>query len=188
MRILSKPVCISLGAFGLLCYAPVHAQMSIADARPTHVSEGIYSSISKADRKLYIRLAEANLAEIDAAKLALKKSEDAQIKDFAQRMIQDHSEALGQVSDLARNKQIELPPVPNKKHRKAAERMQALAPIEFNAQYAKTAVEDHREVLDLLDKIIAKADDSDLKALAQTLKPKIQEHLKMAMALTAGTQ
>jgi putative membrane protein len=143
------------------------------------------SSVSKADRKLYIKLAEGNLAEIASAKQALAKSTDQKIKTFAQHMIDDHGMALDELSTLARNKQVELPSVPDEKHRKMAERMADMSPIDFNAQYAKAAVVDHRATLKLLDKIISSSKDEDLKALAEKMKPKVQSHLKMALDLTA---
>lgn len=148
---------------------------------------GVLSSVSRADRKLYIRLAEGSLAEIAAAKQALAKSNDQQIKTFAQQMIDDHGMSLEELSALARNKQIELPSVPDEKHRKLAERMADMSPIDFNSQYAKAAVVDHRATLKLLDKIRSSAKDEDLKTLAEKVKPKVQLHLKAALELTAGT-
>lgn len=147
---------------------------------------GVLSSVSRADRKLYIKLAEGNLAEIAASKQALVKSNDQKIKTFAQQMIDDHGMSLEELSALARNKQIELPSVPDEKHRKLAERMADMSPIDFNSQYAKAAVVDHRATLKLLDKITSSAKDEDLKALAEKMKPKVQSHLKAALELTAG--
>lgn len=143
------------------------------------------SSVGKADRKLYVKLAEGNLAEIAAAKQALVKSNDSGIKSFAQHMIDDHGMALDQLSVLARNKRVELPAVPDEKHRKMAERMADMSAIDFNSQYAKAAVVDHRATLKLLDRITAKAKDEDLKALAEKMKPRVQAHLKMALELSA---
>ena len=62
-----------------------------------------------------------------------------------------------------------------------------LSAIDFNSQYAKLAVDDHRAMLKLLDKVTSSTRDEELKALAEKLKPKVQAHLKLAMELTAGT-
>ena len=144
------------------------------------------SSVSKADRKLYAKLTEGNLAEIDLSKQALSKSNDEKIKTFAQQMIDDHGMALDQLSTLAKNKQVDLPSVPDEKHRKMAQRMGDMSPIDFNKQFAQAAVVDHRATLKLLDKITSSAKDEDLKSLAQKMKPKVQDHLKMALELTAN--
>jgi putative membrane protein len=188
-----------LGLAGLVCYPLAHAQQHPATdsaARTSASSDspdapktsgGVLSSVSRADRKLYIKLAEGNLAEIAASKQALVKSNDQKIKTFAQHMIDDHGMALEELSSLARNKQIELPSVPDEKHRKMAERMADMSPIDFNSQYAKAAVVDHRATLKLLDKITSSAKDEDLKALAEKMKPKVQSHLKAALELTSAT-
>jgi putative membrane protein len=199
MRIETKISCLTLGVMAAVWNPLALAQSSTSSTKePVSITtpsapqgaggtESSQTSVSKADRKLYIKLTEGNLAEVAAAKQALAKSTDQQIKTFAQHMIDDHGMALDQLSMLARNKGIELPSVPDEKHRKQAERMAELSPIEFNGQYAKAAVDDHRATLKLLDKIIGDAKDEDLKALAKKMKPKVQAHLKMALDLTAAT-
>ena len=198
MRIKNKLSCLSLGLLTVALTPLVQAQQPASNStEPVSITTPSApdtvgklsgsSSVSKADRKFFITLAEGNLAEIAAAKQALEKSNDAQIKTFAQDMIDDHSMALDQLSALARNKHVELPSVPDEKHRKLAERMADMSTIDFNSQYAKAAVVDHRAMLKLLDKITSKTKDEDLKALAEKMKPRIQMHLKAALGLTAGT-
>jgi putative membrane protein len=199
MRIATKLSCLTLSMMALLCNPLAQAQSPSTDsAARTNASSdspdvpkstgGVLSSVSRADRKFYIKLAEANLAEIESARLALSKTVDVEVKNFAQHMLDDHSMALNELSTLAARKHVELPSVPDEKHRKLGERMKALSPIEFNSQYAaKSGVEDHRATLKLLDKVISSAKDEDLKALAEKMKPKVQAHLKMALDLTADT-
>lgn len=142
--------------------------------------------VSKADRKLYVKLAEGNLAELAAARQALSKSNDEQIKSFAQHMLDDHGMALDQLGTLARNGQVELPSEPDDKHRRLVQRQADLSAIDFNKQYAQAAVTDHRTALKLLDRITSRADDVGLKSLAEKMKPQVQAHLKMALELTGS--
>ena len=188
---------LSLSCLAISLSLPVHAQeaapvtrepVSISTPSAPQGDEGkLYgaSSVSKADRGFFIKVAEGNLAEIAAAKQALVKSNDAEIKRFAEHMTDDHSMALDQLSMLARNKHVELPSVPSEKHRKLAARMEEMSAIDFNSQYAKAAVVDHRAMLKVLDKMTSSATDTDLKALAEKMKPQVQSHLKAALALTA---
>jgi putative membrane protein len=198
MHIKNKLSCFSVGLFltGLMPLAQAQPATVPASTEPVSITtrsapQGVENglsnepSVSKSDRKLFIKLAEANLAEIAAAKQALVKSNDQQVKAFAQKVIDDHSMALDQLSTLSRNKHVELPSVPDEKHRKLAERMADMSAIDFNSQYAQAAVVDHRATLKLLDKITSSSKDQDLKALAKKLKPAMQSHLKMALDLTA---
>ena len=195
MRIETKLSCMTLGLL-----AAVATPLALAQHSTTTEPVGIttpsapqgtsgkmsgQTSVSKADRKLYVKLAEGNLAEVAAAKQALAKSNDTKVKAFAQHMVDDHGMALDQLTTLARNKQVELPSVPDEKHRKMAERMADMSAIDFNKQYAQAMVVDHRATLKLLDKITSNTKDEDLKALAEKMKPTVQTHLKMALELTS---
>lgn len=192
-----KISCLTLSAMAAVCATSALSQTSNA-REPVSITtpsapqgEGSskmsgQSRVSKADRKLYAKLAQANVAEIEASKQALSKSNYEQIKSFAQHMVDDHGMALDQLTTLARNKGVDLPSEPDEKHRKMAERMADLSPIDFNKQYAQAAVVDHRATLKLLDKITSGAKDEELKSLAEKMKPKVQDHLKMALGLTTG--
>ena len=187
-----------LGAMGatVLALSPLaHAQSPVStpaartsadSAEVSKASTGAVA-VSRADRKFYIKLAESNLAEIAAAKQAQAKSNDIEVKGFARTMLDEHGPALSELSTLAARRNVELPTVPDEKHRKQAERMADLSAIDFNSQYAKLAVDDHRAMLKLLDKVTSSTKDEELKALAERLKPKVQAHLKQAMELTAGS-
>jgi putative membrane protein len=196
MHITAKLSCLTLSVMALIWSPLTLAQTTNDDSSPqnkagsdTLVAPKSTSagSVSKADRKFYDQLAQANVDEIEAAKVALSKSDNAKVKDFAQQMIDDHGAALKEVSAAAALKNIEVPSVPDAKHQKNIDRMQNLSLIDLNSQYAQAAVDDHRATLNLLNKIQAKAKDQDLKALAQKMAPTVQDHLNMAMNLTAGS-
>lgn len=187
MRIANKLSCLALGFMVTGWSLPLLAQgVGVAQAHATDKDDGILSSVSRADRKLYIRLAEAELAGIAAAIQALAKSNDAQISAFAQQMIDDYSIALGELSTLARDKQVELPSLPDERQRKQTERMAGMSSTDFNSQYAQAAVIEQRATQKLLDQIIANSTDRDLQALAQKMQPRVQVQLRAALALRAG--
>jgi putative membrane protein len=51
----------------------------------------------------------ANAMEVEAAQLALEKSRNLEVKDFANMMVSDHGKATKQLKDLAGRKRVELP-------------------------------------------------------------------------------
>lgn len=61
------------------------------------------SALNKADQKIVMDMARANMAEIEAGKLAVSKTQNAEVKTFAQQMIDDHTKALNDVKQLAQN-------------------------------------------------------------------------------------
>jgi len=64
---------------------------------------------SSRDRAFYEAFTQDGIAEIDAANLALQKSSNAMVKEFAAMMIKDHTSANERVEVLAALKTTPLP-------------------------------------------------------------------------------
>ncbi|MES2508988.1 MAG: DUF4142 domain-containing protein [Pseudomonadota bacterium] len=146
------------------------------------------SKLVRGDAKMLGDLAQGNMAEVDAGKLALEKSSDAGIKKFAQMMIDDHTAALGEVEKLATSKSVTLPTGPSVMQKTKATALKALSGSLFDKEYAKHAgVGAHESTVKLLKKIQKDSKDADLKALADKMLPKVEGHLAEAKALAAST-
>ena len=142
------------------------------------------SKLARADSSMLTDLVEANRAEVEAGKLALEKSQNADIKKFAQMMIDDHTKALGEIESLAQSKNVKLPDGIGAVHKTKEVALKALSGNTFDNQYAKRAgTGDHESTLKLLKKIQADSKDADLKALATKMVPTVEHHLDMAKAL-----
>jgi predicted outer membrane protein len=145
------------------------------------------AKMSKGDEKIVMDMARANMAEIEAGKLALSKSQDAEVKTFAQQMIDDHTKALGDVQTLAQQKGITLPTELDAKHKAMAAKMEKMSGDAFNREYMKKAgVEDHKKVLAMLKKFQKSAKDADVKDAAGKMVPTVEQHLKAAQAAPAA--
>jgi putative membrane protein len=142
------------------------------------------SKLARADAGMLGDLAQANRAEVEAGQMALEKSQNADIKKFAQMMVDDHTKALGEVESLAQSKNVKLPDGVGAVHRTKAVALKALSGNTFDNQYAKRAgVGDHESTVKLLKKVQADAKDADVKALATKMLPTVEHHLDMAKAL-----
>lgn len=139
----------------------------------------------------------ANQIDIDAAKLALQKSKNQQVRDFAQQMIDDHT-ALGKnVGDLV--KKLNVTPANGDtsntlKQQAAAEttKLNSLSGRAFDREYINHEVAYHKAVIDAVgDTLIPNAQNSELKAALQGAAPLFQGHLQHAeqiqSALNGGT-
>lgn len=142
------------------------------------------ATIAKADADRLVAIAQANIAEVEAGKLALEKSSNADVKAFAQQMIDDHTQGLEETKKVAAAKNVTLPNEPDAAHKKMAEQLKALSGSSFDAEYvSKAGVQDHTKVHAALKKDIASAKDADVKALAVKLEPTVAHHLAMAKKL-----
>jgi predicted outer membrane protein len=144
------------------------------------------SSLSKGDEKILKDMAQANMSEIEAGKLAQGKSQNDQVKSFAQQMIDDHTKALNDVQQLAQSKGVTLPTEPDAKHKAMATKLEAMSGEAFDKAYmAQAGVSDHKKVHSMLLADEKRAKDPDLKALASKMAPVVEQHLKSAQQMPA---
>ncbi|WP_247869486.1 DUF4142 domain-containing protein [Herbaspirillum sp. ST 5-3] len=145
------------------------------------------TSLSKADQNLMRDIAYSNLAEIEAAKVAQNKTKSDQVKTFAQKMIDDHTQSQKELEQLAQSKGVTLPTEPDRKHQAELKKLSALEGDKFDKQYmSKGGVGDHRKTDNMLKKAEQRAKDPDLKALVAKIKPTVDEHLTMAKDISSG--
>jgi putative membrane protein len=127
--------------------------------------------------------AQANLAEVDAGRLALKKSTNSDLKKFAQHMIEDHTQANSDLSDLAHKKGMELPSRTDEAHQKDIARLAEMNGADFDRAYMTLMVNDHVRAVSLFERSAAEASDPEIRAFAKKMLPTLQDHLKMARDL-----
>lgn len=145
-------------------------------------------AMGEQDRELMEDLAQANIAEIETGRLALKKSQDRKVRQFAQTMIDDHTSALNDLRQLAQRKDVKLPPDTDFQHKAIATALKALPDDRFDDRYMEhVGVIEHRRTVDLLEKTQRSSQDPDLKANAGRTLPVVQHHLSMAREISGRT-
>src|SRR5690606_15614209 len=93
------------------------------------------TTISEKDRTLIQELAQANLTEIEIAKLAQDKSSNKEIVDFAAQMRTDHHQALQELKTLAKSRRVSLPLVTDEKNQAILSKLKALDGTQFDQEY-----------------------------------------------------
>lgn len=152
-----------------------------AQAQRQPATSGTMSQMARGDRQMLVDIAQANAAEIETGKLALEKSQNASVKQFAQKMVDDHTQGLSETTKLASMKGVDIPAEPDAKHKAMATAMKALSGDTFDKQYmAQAGLRDHRNTHKLLQKTQRNAKDPELKALAEKLMPIVAGHLQSA--------
>jgi putative membrane protein len=122
------------------------------------------------------------IAEIEAAKLALGKSQSQDVKTFAQMMIDDHTKMNEQLKQLAQQKKLEV--ADNAQLMDMAKAMILHVRDEsFDAAYANNQVVAHEQTIELFRNEANTSKDPELKALAKTALPKLEAHLEHAKTL-----
>lgn len=139
------------------------------------------SSLSQEDRDMIEDLAQANIAAIETGQLALTKSQNPQVREYAQKMIDDHGMAQQELRQMAQAKGMTLPQETDLAHKTVSGALRLLSGETFASQYInRVGVDDHRRTVELLQKAQSQARDTELKALAGRMLPVVQGHLDMA--------
>ena len=141
------------------------------------------AALSSADRDFAQKAASGGLAEVQAAQLAEQRATSPQIKQFAQRMITDHTAANTELQQIATQANVDLPSQPTGKDATEEQKLRGLNGTAFDKAYAQGQLRDHQETVELFQKEASSGEDPALKAFAQKTLPILQQHLQMAEAL-----
>ena len=141
------------------------------------------ADIARADRKFIEDAAMSGMAEVEMGKIAQQKASDAKVKDFAQRMVTDHTKANQELMSLASSKGVQPPAALDRSHRNDAEKMGKKSGADFDREYMARQVTDHRKSVGDFKKTADSSKDPELKAWAAKTLPTLEEHHKMAQTL-----
>jgi putative membrane protein len=134
----------------------------------------------------------ANQVDIDAGKLAVKMSHTKDVRDFAQRMITDHTGVNKSAVDLVTKLKVTPEDNPTSQSLKSGgeenlKKLKTLNGAAFDKAYVDHEVAYHEQVLDAVDKVlIPNATNAELKALLVQVRPAFVAHLEHAKRIQAS--
>jgi len=153
-----------------------------SNANATGEQAGMGNLNSK-DHDFIMEAAMGGLMEVELGRVAAQQGTSDAVKQFGQRMVDDHSKANTQLMTLAQSKGITLPTALDDKHRNELTKLSAMTGAEFDRAYSKMMLSDHKKDVSEFEKQSTRGTDPDLKAFATQTLPTLQEHLQMARAL-----
>lgn len=149
-------------------------------------------------RRLILRSSEScrrpTVIDIDQARLALKKSSNPQVKEFANQMISDHTNLEKSVSDLAKKLGVTEEPSDTSKQLKQqaadeTKKLRSLKGKDFDREYVSHEVAYHQAVIDAATKtLIPNAKNAELKSALEGAAPLLQGHLQHAQQIQQALQ
>jgi putative membrane protein len=125
------------------------------------------------------------MAEVEHGKLAAQNAASSEVKQFAQRMVDDHGKANAELKSLASQKNVTLPTELDAKHKAMQEKLSKLNGAAFDSAYMAHMVTAHKEAVALFQREAKTGKDAETKSFAEKTLPTLQEHLKMAQDLSA---
>jgi putative membrane protein len=133
-----------------------------------------------AERAFVTKALEGGETEVQLGQLAQQKSESADVKQFAQKMVSDHSQMADKwFKPVAQQLGVSEPKGPSKKDKKEIAKLQGLSGQDFDREYITMMVKDHQQDLkDFKDEAQA-AQDPNVKQVAQQGSSVISQHLQL---------
>ena len=133
----------------------------------------------------------ANQVDVDAGKVAVERSTNAEVKAFGQQMIEAHTGVNKSAAELAAKLKVTPEDNPTSQALKGGgdknvANLKGLKGAEFDRAYVEHEVAYHQQVLDAVDKtLIPGARNAELKALLVKVRPAFVAHLEHAKHLQA---
>jgi putative membrane protein len=168
-------------AIGSLCAVGAIAQDSPSMASGTGMNSGSMSSgMSTADKTFVKKAAQGGMAEVELGKLATERASNPDVKQFGQRMVDDHSKANDQLKEVASSQNIMLPQSLDAKDEALKQKLSALSGAAFDRAYMSDMVKDHTQDVAEFQHESSAGQDPAIKNFASQTLPTLQSHLREA--------
>lgn len=172
-RILICAGLLAIGGASPAATAPA-APVALADPMPTKAAAFVAAAGS------------SDLYEIDSSRLALQRSQNAQVRDFAQMMIDHHTKTTQTVAEAARSAGMNPPPPSLLPPQRAMlDKLQPANGAAFDRLYLDQQRKAHQAALGLHQNYAKNGDTPALRQAASGAVPIVQQHIDHLKTMTA---
>jgi putative membrane protein len=143
------------------------------------------TQVGVADQVFAMMAASGGLTEVQLGKLAADQAASPEVKQFAQRLVQDHNKANQELLTIAEEKDFSVPKELDDVHEDVVELFSKLEGTQFDREYLRYQVMHHEKATAEFAVQAKAGQDPDLKAFAAKQLPTLQEHLQRVRDLMA---
>ena len=131
------------------------------------------------DMKFAHDAAAGGMAEVKLGQLAAQKGSSDFVKQFGQKMVDDHSKANDQLKSIAAQANVTLPADIDAKDQALYDRLSKLNGTAFDNAYLSAMLKDHRKDVSEFQREAQSGQNADIRNFASQTLPVIQGHLQM---------
>ncbi|HLH16604.1 MAG TPA: DUF4142 domain-containing protein [Bryobacteraceae bacterium] len=135
-------------------------------------------------KKTLRALAETDVAQVDAGRIAQKKSANPVIQKFAQQMVQDHTQMLSSTRFMAQQHGVTLPTTPSDRQQADIRRLQTLSGKDFDYAYLQGVIGDSQKSARMLPRH-ERAADPAVSSYLQKTQAALEDHIRAAQHAAA---
>ncbi len=140
------------------------------------------------DKKFVKDAALGGMTEVELGKLAAQKGSSDAVKQFGQKLVDDHSKANDELKQIASTENIQVPDTLDSKHQSRIDKLSKLSGPSFDKAYIKDQVKDHEKDMQEFQSEAQGGSDPNVKQFASKTLPVLQQHLSMAKDLSKTTK
>jgi putative membrane protein len=108
------------------------------------------AGVSAGDRNFVEESLSAGMAEVELGRVAQQRATNPEVKQFAEMMIRDHTQAGNSLREIAQQHSIQTQPALAERHRDLMDRLSNLKGSEFDREYMDAMIQGHEDMVDHL--------------------------------------
>ncbi|MUG92931.1 DUF4142 domain-containing protein [Scytonema sp. UIC 10036] len=162
------------------------AQKTPGTTSPAPGSTNRTGSQANINQEFATQARQSDLLEIQTSQLALQRAKSPEVRNFAQRMIKEHTNSSQQLTKIAQQKGYKLPTTLGDANRALLTQLTNASGTNFDQAYMQGQVTAHTKTLANYQNYISNGTDAELKAFANKVAPVVAEHLKMAQSMVGN--
>lgn len=132
------------------------------------------------DAEFVVKAYDASWFQVMAGELAKTKATSQQVKDLADQVVTDHTMVTSELKSLAMENNMTVPEKISDKLQKKYDDLNEEKAEDFDKDYLKDVVREHKDEIDLFEKQAEKGEMESIKSWAAEKIPTLQNHLEKA--------
>jgi putative membrane protein len=133
-----------------------------------------------ADSSFIRQAIRGNYTEVALGRLAETRASNSEVKDFAERMVDDHNSMNKEWVDLAQDNDMKVAVEFGTSGQQAVDRLEKLSGTAFDQAYMSEMIREHEQDLAAFQRMASSASSSEVRQLASSGASTIREHLVSA--------
>jgi putative membrane protein len=174
-----------LGAIFALPLVMGQQILAVSDATSSGKSS---AGVAASDTTFLRKTLAGGIAEVEFGRLAVAKASSPDIKQFGQRMIDDHGKSNDQLTQVAATEHISLPRSLSQRDKATKSGLESLSGTDFDRAYMEQMVRDHKKDVSEFERQSKSAFDPAVRSFAAQTLPTLREHLKEAQRIAPTQQ
>jgi len=162
---------------GVSAQATVNTDRSSTDRNSDRNYDG---KLSHGDADFVKEAARGGMMEVKMGQTAKDHGQNADVKNYGEMLVKDHSKANDKLAKLASQKGVNLAKEIEPKHTDMIKDMEKKSGADFDRAFIEHAVKDHRKDISKFERASRELNDSELKAFATETLPTLRNHLNEA--------